>query len=166
MSDPSSFKSIPDPLLPEHQLLKEAGVLPRLSPQLRTRVVTEIHKQVRYGRWMHRVRILATTAAALLLVVGIWSFPRTAAERTLESQSPQTTGQSLDELRRSVAPSGSSMHAATPEIPIELRDPSKASGGGGSRPLRQNLNELQQINRLIEHYQQRKTALCSLLLLH
>ncbi len=78
MSD--SFKSIPDPLLPEHRLLRNAGELPVLSSGLRNRVVIDVHKQVRYGWWMDRVRIVASIAAALLFMFGIWSLRQTRPE--------------------------------------------------------------------------------------
>ncbi len=109
---------------------------------------------------MDRVRIVASIAAALLFMFGIWSLRQTRPEELLKSDTQPKAERSAPALDHSIAPSGG-MHAASPEIPIELRDPAKS--GGGSSPQRQNLNEMQQINRLIEHYQQRQNAVCGVL---
>ena len=158
MSD--SFKSIPDPLLPEHRLLKDAADLPVLSRGLRDRVLLNVHTQARYGRWMDRLRIVAATAAALLLVTCVWNFRQTGPDRMAETpvvpmSETQTTAPTM-----STAPS-TSMHAASPPTPIELRDERPGKGGSGSPRL--DLNEMQQINKLIEHYQQRQNGLCGIL---
>ena len=55
MSDP--FNKIPEPALPEHQLLREIADLPQLSTGLRQRVIVDVHRQVRYGRWADRLRV-------------------------------------------------------------------------------------------------------------
>ena len=161
MSD--SFKSIPDPMLPEHRLLKGAAEMPVLSQDFRDRVLVNVQQQARYGRWADRLRIIASTAAALLLVTCVWTFRQnrqtadpTSAERHFTPS--QTQNAVVPDM--STAPSSAS-HAAAPAIPIELQD-ERNRGGGGQKPG-QNLNEMQQINQLIEHYQQRQNAICGLL---
>ena len=72
MSEP--FLKIPEPSLPEHNLLREAGTLPQLSAGLRNRVVLNVHKQVRYGRWVDRARIFGSVVAACLLVSFVWNY--------------------------------------------------------------------------------------------
>lgn len=160
MSD--SFKSIPDPMLPEHRLLKGAAEMPVLSQGFRDRVLVNVHQQARYGRWADRLRIIAATAAALLLVTCVWTFREnrpTAEPTSAERQFTPSPTQNAVVPDMSTAPSSAS-HAAAPAIPIELQDERNQGGGGGGQKPRQNLNEIQQINQLIEQYQQRQNAIC------
>jgi hypothetical protein len=150
-------------MLPEHRLLKGAAEMPALSQGFRDRVLVNVHQQARYGRWADRLRIVAATAAALLLVTCVWTFRQnrpTVNSTSAERQSGPSPAQNAVVPDMSTAPSSAS-HAAAPAIPIELQDERKR-GGGGQKP-RQNLNEMQQINQLIEHYQQRQNAICGLL---
>ena len=71
MSQPS-FR-IPEPTLPEHELVKSIAELPELSPDLRHRVLQDCHFQIRYGRWMDRLRIIGAMALLLLMGTAIWS---------------------------------------------------------------------------------------------
>lgn len=71
MSQPS-FR-IPEPALPEHELLKSVAELPELAPDLRHRVLQDCHFQIRYGRWLDRLRILGAIAILLLMGTAIWS---------------------------------------------------------------------------------------------
>jgi len=71
MSQPS-FR-IPEPTLPEHELVRNAAELPELSPNLRQRVLQDCHFQIRYGRWLDRLRILGVCTILLLIATAIWS---------------------------------------------------------------------------------------------
>jgi hypothetical protein len=161
MSD--SFNSIPDPKLPEHRLLRDAAEMPTLSPGFRDRVMVNVHQQVRSGRWADRLRVIASTAAALLLVTCVWTFRGNRPEETSRNDAVTPTAPTTALVpEMSTAPSSAS-HAAAPPVPIELQDERKRSGGGGNPKPRMNLNEMQQINQLIEHYQQRQNIVCGLL---
>jgi hypothetical protein len=70
MSEP--FLKIPEPSLPEHNLLREAGTLPHLSSGLRDRVALNVHKQVRYGRWATDAGPIVRESSAALLPHVCW----------------------------------------------------------------------------------------------
>ena len=91
MSDP--FLKIPGPSLPEHSLLRDAGALPQLTSGLRKRVVLNVHKQVRYGRWADRARVAGSVIAACLVVLMVWNFRWTGHQKTRTSEQSQDTVQ-------------------------------------------------------------------------
>ena len=91
MSDP--FLKIPEPSLPEHNLLQAAGTLPQLTLGLRDRVVLDMHRQVRYGRWAGRARVAGSVVAACLLVLLVWNF------RWTNRQNSETTEQLQDTVQ-------------------------------------------------------------------
>ena len=82
MSD--SFLEIPEPSLPEHNLLQAAGTLPELTSGFRERVVLNVHQQVRYGRWVERAWVTGNIVAACFVVLLVWNFrwTKTSATRT------------------------------------------------------------------------------------
>ena len=153
MNNPS-FR-LPEPNLPEHQLLREAGSLPQLSTALRDRVLIDCQRQVRYGRWADRLRITGAVLAASLMVAVVWNFRWTGQGDQVDpaadvAESP--TGQSI------YPPPWSSLNAESPTDP--KADPTLPQGGPSNRP---EMKEMQQINQLIEELGGRNNTLCSFL---
>lgn len=150
MIDP--VKRISEPLLPEHQLLREVGTMPQLSADLRSRVVVDIRRQVRYGRWADRLRIAAAVLAASLLVCLVWKFRWTGQDQVVE-QKPVVVPTPV------VAPASpsSGIYSNSPTSPAE---PAKVPQGGPSSIP--DMREMQQLNRLIEDIQGRNNVLCGL----
>lgn len=148
MIDP--VNRISEPVLPEHQLLREVGTMPQLSGDLRSRVVVDIRRQVRIGRWADRLRIAAAVLAASLLVCLVWKFRWTGQDRVAEQkpvEAPVTTP----------APPSSGVYSSSPTSPGE---PARLPQGGPSSVP--DLREMQQLNRLIEDIQGRHNVLCGL----
>jgi len=152
MTDP--IKRISEPLLPEHQLLREVASMPQLSHGLRDRVILNVRRQVRYGRWADRLRIAAAVLAACLLVGLVWQFrgtgnahvadkPPAAPIEAPAMPAPQATGLS-----------------ASDTMPVDPKPPALPQGGPSSRP---EMKELQQLNQLIEKIQGRNNVLCGAL---
>jgi len=160
MSDP--FLKIPEPSLPEQNLLRAAGTLPQLTLGLRQRVVLNVHQQVRYGRWVDRARVAGSVVAACLLVLLVWSF------RWTNRQNPQTTEQLQDTVQ----------HDA-PIIYPDYISPGRNSEGGDARPKtdangnplpeggpsirRESIPEMRELNQMIEKLQSRQNVLCGFL---
>ena len=150
MIDP--VKRISEPLLPEHQLLREVGTMPQLSGELRSRVVVDIRRQVRYGRWADRLRIAAALLAASLLVCLVWKFRWTGQDHVAEQKPVDVPAPVVVP----VTPS-SGIYSSNPTSPVE---PAKVpQGGPSSLP---DTREMQQLNRLIEDIQGRNNVLCGL----
>lgn len=157
MSDP--FLRIPEPVLPEHQLLRNAAHIPQLSIGLRDRVVTDVRRQIRNGRWADRLRIAGAVLAASLLVFFTWSFRWTndepvADQNTDLNEKPHQ--EVMPTMQREAARSYSTSENPS-EVPV---DPQGPQGGSSSRP---EMKEMQQLNRLIEDIQGRNNTLCGLL---
>ncbi len=148
-----SINRIPEPVLPEHQLLREASQMPQLSSGLRARVVMDVHRQVRYGRWADRLRIAAVVLAASLMVCLVWHFRWTGQEQVAE-QKPDVQ---IAPPMMPVSPSSTYSSSQSPELPVQ---PAVPQGGPSSRP---EMREMQQINRLIEEIQSRDNLLFGLL---
>ena len=151
MIDP--VKRITEPLLPEHQMLREAGTMPQLSGDLRSRVVVDIRRQVRYGRWVDRLRIAGAVLAASLLVCLVWKFRWTGQDQVVEQKPVEVPAP----VATPASPSSgiySSSPAPMPPEPAKL-----PQGGPSSVP---DMREMQQLNRLIEDIQGRNNVLCGL----
>ena len=160
MSDP--FLKIPEPSLPEHNLLRAAGTLPQLTSGLRERVVLNVNKQVRHGRWADRARIAGSVVAACLLVLMVWNL------RWTNHQSPQTTEQSLDTARHDAPttypPYNSSGRNSEDD---DARAKTDANGNplpqGGPSIRRESIPEMRELNQMIEKLQGRQNVLCGFL---
>jgi hypothetical protein len=150
MIDP--VKRISEPLLPEHQLLREVGTMPQLSGDLRSRVVVDIRRQVRYGRWADRLRIAAAVLAASLLVCLVWKFRWTGQDQVAEQKPVEVPAPVVVP-----APPSSGIYSNSPTSPAE---PAKVPQGGPSSVP--DMREMQQLNRLIEDIQGRNNILCGL----
>ncbi len=159
MSEP--FLKIPEPSLPEHNLLREAGTLPQLSSGLRNRVVLNVHQQVRYGRWADRARIFGSIVAACLLVSFVWN------HRWTSPTSPKTDMPSLDTAQHDapVYPSyvspGMESHDAEQNTKTDVDGNPIPQGGPSIR--RENIQEMRDLNQLIEKLQNRQNSLCGFL---
>lgn len=159
MSEP--FLKIPEPSQPEHDLLRDAGTMPQLSSGLRDRVVLNVHKQVRYGRWADRARIFASAVAACLLVSFVWN------HRWTGPSEPKTEAPLQDTAKQNapVYPSYSSPGMESPDA--EKNAKTDADGNplpqGGPSIRRENIQEMRDLNQLIEKLQNRQNSLCGFL---
>lgn len=153
MSQPT-FR-LPEPSLPEHQLLRESGPLPPLSSGLRERVLIDCHRQVRYGRWADRLRIAGAVMAASLMVALIWHFRWvTPTERSQTQPDFATTPERDAEVQPSYS-SANSESLANPSVKPKV--PQGGSSGRGE------MKDMQQINQLIEDLNGRNNTLCGFL---
>ena len=159
MSEP--FLKIPEPSLPEHNLLREAGTLPQLSSGLRDRVVLNVHKQVRYGRWVERARVFACVVAACLLVSFVWN------HRWTSPSVPKTDARSHNSVQHDapIYPSyvspGMESHDAEKNAKTDADKKQGTQGGPSIR--RENIQEMRDLNQLIEKLQNRQNSLCGFL---
>lgn len=144
---------ISEPFLPEHQLLREAGSIPKLSAGLRDRVLIDVRTQVRYGRWVDRLRIVAAVLAASVMVCLVWTFRWTGQEPIADRKSEVMESPTMTPTAPSM---GNYSTSDPPEVPTPTQVP---QGGPSSRP---EMKELQQLNRLIEEIQGRHNTLCGL----
>lgn len=151
MIDPAN--RIPEPLLPEHKLLREVGTMPQLSGDLRSRIVVDVRRQVRYGRWADRLRITAAVVAASLLVCLVWKFRWTGREEIVEQKPVVVPVPVTAPMSPSPGTYSSSPAPISPE-------PATTPQGGPSSV--RDLREMQQLNRLIEDIQGRNNVLCGL----
>ncbi len=160
MSEP--FLKIPEPSLPEHNLLRDAGTLPQLTAGLRERVALNVHTQVRYGRWVDRARIVGSVVAACLLVLMVWNL------RWTGSQNPQRTEPSQDTVQHDAPPIYPSY--TSPGIDSDA-DHAKAKADAEQKPLpqggpsirRESTPEMRELNQMIEKLQSRQNVLCGFL---
>jgi hypothetical protein len=156
MQDPRH--RIPEPAMPEHQLLRDVGELPVLSNGLRQRMVVDIHRQVSRGRWADRLQIAGSVLVASLLVGLAWTF-RGTGESELADKPTDPVRSSTETQSSDPYSSSSSATAATPVIPAEAPEKTQPQGGPSSRDMK----ELQQLNQLIERIQGRGNIVCGTL---
>ena len=157
MSEP--FMRLPEPTLPEHQLLRDAAQLPQLSSGLRGRVVVDVRRQLRYGCWADRLRIAGAVLAASLMVFLVWNFRWTGQEHVADRKAD-----SIESTSPPVSPGTplmpSSTYSAADPPPGTPVPPALPQGGPSLRP---EMKEMQQLNQLIEDIQGRNNVLCGLL---
>lgn len=148
MTNPTN--RIPEPILPEHQLLRDVASMPQLSAGLRQRVVSDVRRNIRYGRWADRLRIAAAVLAAALMVCLVWHFRWTGQEHVAE--------QASETLVPMTPPTNSySANGSLPSTPAPVAVP---QGGPSNRT---EMKEMQQLNQLIEDIQGRNNVLCGVL---
>jgi len=153
MSDP--IIRIPDPMLPEHKLMREVGALPELSGGLRERVLADVRRQVRMGWWADRLRIVAAVCAASVVCCLIWKF-RWTGQDSVANQNEAPAEMAPAEMPVPSA-NGYTSDSENSSIPAQ---PKKPQGGPSDRS---EMKELQQLNRLIDDIQGRKNQLCNIL---
>ena len=158
MSEP--FLKIPEPSLPEHNLLRDAGTLPRLTSGLRDRVVLNVHTQVRYGRWADYARVAGSVVAACLLVGLVWNY------RWAAPDSPQPLpGHDAVQQDPPISPTYLSPGMSLDEKNANAESDAEGNPlpqGGPSIP-RDSFPEMRELNQIIERLQNRQNALCGLL---
>lgn len=83
---------IPEPALPEHDLLRGAALQVRLSAGLRQQVLTNAMSQYRLGRRQRLLSRAGVTAAMVLIVAGaIWRLSQPAQSVADAGQAPSET---------------------------------------------------------------------------
>lgn len=149
----------PDPLLPEHQLIRDAAVLPVLSSSFKARVMTGCETQIGLARWRFRLKVgLSLTAVCCLVfcLKGQFRAPSPGAE---QSETPAYS-------RSQTAPAGT-RRTYVPGTGSEFAQDHLAAPSLGS-PLPNTLpserrKDAEQIHQMIEQLQQRERKLCGLL---
>ena len=160
MSEP--FLNIPEPSLPEHNLLRDAGALPQLSSGLRDRVVLNVHKQVRYGRWAEYARIAGSVLAACLLIGFVWNYRWTGRQNPVTPERSQDSVQH-DALHPSYVSPLTQDDTSDRDANAKLKDEKKSQPQGGPSFRRDSIPEMRELNQMIEKLQNRQNALCGLL---
>jgi hypothetical protein len=161
MSEP--ILKIPEPSLPEHNLLREAGTLPRLSSGLRERVVLNVHQQARYGRWADRAKILGSVVAACLMVCFVWNHRWSTPAAPESVPLPQDTVQHDAPIYPSYVSPGMESHDAEKNAKNENDKDEIPLPQGGASNRRENIQEMFELNQLIEKLQSRQNSLCGFL---
>lgn len=134
-------------------MLRDVAAMPQLSKGLRERVIVDVHRQVRYGRWADRLRIAAAALAACAMICLVWNFRWTGQQQVADRPAaPLDTPET--------APSKTGSLSASDTMPKDDAPPTVPQGGPTSRP---EMKELQQLNRLIEDIQGRNNVLCGTL---
>ena len=148
--------SLPDPVLPEHELITSAGPIPTLSNGLKQRVMLECSHQVRLARWRTRATYGAVVLAACCIILmlrierpTVSSVPESTAET--ETQPPENS----PGYQSPGAPSSSTI--ADEKRRKDLSDP-KVRAKQNDIPA-----EAEQIHFLIEELKGRDKKLCGLL---
>ena len=152
---------IPEPTLPEHNLLRQAGTMPQLSSGLRNRVVLNVHQQVRNGRWADRARIFGSVVAACLLVTLVWNYRWTTPSIPNADAPIQNTVQHDAPVYPSYVSPGMESHAADEKGKTDENGKPIPQGGPSIR--RENVQEMFELNQLIEKLQNRQNSLCGFL---
>lgn len=129
--------------------------MPQLSRGLRERVIVDVRRQVRYGRWADRLKIAGAVLVASLLVVFVWNNRWTGQEQVAEKPPEVAPTQMVTPT----VPSSSSLSSSESLSQDPVR-PVLPQGGPRANP---EVREMQQINRLIEDIQGRNNVLCGLL---
>lgn len=148
---------IPEPSLPEHELLQNAGRLPALSTGIRERVLTDCRVQIRNGRRMDQLKIVGSLLAACLLIGVVWTF---RWNPSAPSRSGMTSQSDSAHQPAEMMPSGHDGGSLADKVaqPTETQAPPLPKGGVPSRP--ESLREVQQLNQLIEEIRGRNNNLC------
>ncbi len=113
MSRPVDYR--PDPLTPEHQLIRDAAVLPKLSRELRGRVMVQCQGQVRAARWKRRLTFGGALVAVVCLMFVIMNAPE-------NSHAPVTVEQTPAPLPLPETPSYLSPGTQNPVVPVPSGD--------------------------------------------
>ena len=160
MNDPAL--NIPEPSLPEHNLLREAGSLPQLTSGLRERVLLNWQKHLLYGRRADRVRVVGSVVAAGLMVLLVWNCRWPARPVPQVTPLPPSTAQK--EAPAATYPyTGPGMSSENPAAAVESVPAEEPLPQGGPSIRRQSLPEMRHLDQLIEKLHSRHNVLCGLL---
>jgi hypothetical protein len=162
----SSHRNLPEPDLPEHQLIRSVNTLPTLSSGLKQRVMAGCDQQMILATRQYRVRVVTSVLAACCLLIGLcrWIMAPSPAPARPQSDAvtespavkpgPSSTGGSLryDESEDESSSSSSSIAAdqVHPEPALQKRELQKQ---------RLPARESDQIRQIIEDLQQRERKL-------
>lgn len=152
-------KQIPEPILPEHQMLRHAGPLPQLSSGFRERVLADIRRRVVFGRWMGRLKTTGVVLAASLMVGLIWNY---RGSQTVSELAPTTESRPMGQapLHAAGESLGNGSLSGVDDFPAGPVSPAVPQGGPSSR---RDAQEMPQLNRLIEDIRQRHDVFCGMM---
>lgn len=153
MNKPS--QNLPDPVLPEHQLIFNAAPNVTLSSGLKSRVMVSCQHQIALARWKFRlsVGISVLTACCILLLIA-----RPASEQ-LPQQSLSTEAiEQSDTVDPEIYPDSSRSRSL---VDKESSD-AELSPAEKKRQQATPSREVEQIHLLIEELKQREKKLCGL----
>ena len=162
----SSHRNLPEPDLPEHELIRSVNTLPTLSSGLKQRVMAGCDQQIVLATRQYRVRVVTSVLAACCLLIGLCRWMMVPSPVPAQPQSgvvtespavkpaPASTGGSLryDEDENESSSSSSSIAAdqINPNPALQKRELQK------QRPPER---ESDQIRQIIEDLQQRERKL-------
>jgi len=158
--------NIPEPSSPEHDLLRNAGSLPVLTPGLRDRVLLNCHQQVRYGRRIDQLRIAGSVVAACLMVMVIWTYHSSGRHVPQTEPAPHDTA-SQESIKQDVPPR--TYPYSNPGViaedagTVETDEDGKPLPQGGPSLRHQSMPEMKQLDQMLEKLQNRHNVLCGLL---
>ncbi len=147
---------IPEPSLPEHELLQSAGRMPTLSAGIRERVLTDCRVQIRNGRRMDQLKIAGSLLAACLLICLVWTFRwNPVPDTTRASSTPDKAAEAAK-----VVPFNAEGESLAEKIAQPATPPANPLPKGGVPTRPESMREIQQINQLIEQIRERNNNLC------
>lgn len=139
--------NLPEPKLPEHELIRAAADLPQLSEGLKGRVLRECAIQARRARWVRRLKVAGScTVACGLLFLLLSQPPGPAGSSTTDSSAGETSHAASSRSRSSISSSPSLHDVGPPRVP----DPTLP--GDDAR-------DMQQLNQMIEKLRDRERLL-------
>ncbi len=159
MNDYSKHR--PDPILPEHQLIRDALPELQLSSGLKLRVMADCHRQVRKAWWKTRIQagLCVVAVCSLLLLI---SQPRTAQD----SVSNDSSGSSMSTQGQGneAAQSPGAYRSGNSDSIAEKKGVPKAQSDDDKKtPQSMTPREMQQIHNMIDELRDRERKLCGML---
>jgi hypothetical protein len=137
-------RNLPQPSLPEHELLRQAAPSPVLSDGFRDSVMSQCHTSIRQAQRSFRIKVAASTVAACALLALAW---------TGMSSSTSTVPEVADEPPTET-PYYDSQYPDYPNPRIGTPDPSRGSLAiDKSKPLPDSENK--QMEQLMEQLRDR-----------
>ena len=151
-----SSQNLPDPLLPEHQLICSAAPRVNLSSGLKSRVMVSCQHQIALSRWKFRLSVGLSLLTACCLVLMI---ARPASDRARQQSLSTESADPVETVNPEMYPDSSRSRSL---VDKDSRD-TELSPAGKKRQQTRPPREVEQIHLLIEELKQREKKLCGLL---
>lgn len=154
---------MPDPILPEHELIRDAGSLPTLSSGLKHRVIVDCHVQIRRARWKTRAAYAGALMAACCLLLLVPVQPRAQLDPGSSAETETPDSSSAVEREYQSPGNYSSEGSRGSAIADEEQQKPPVDPAGRARQRSTAPQEAEQIHFLIEELRQREKKLCGFL---